>query len=163
MDYSKDVEFSHKVRKKLKDKDLLIEELRDGKNGKEILEVTEKIMEKWCHEAYLLIKEKKYIEASCAFLFLVALSMEEEKYWLGLGMSFQFMHDYETAIDVYEMAALCDINNPEPYFYLAKCFFAIHEKENALRAFDMVIEMAEENPQYAEIREQAEHARSLLT
>ena len=57
-------------------------------------------------------------------------------------MSTQLCHEYEAAIDAYELAAICDISSPIPYFYLAKCLFAIHDRESALKALDLAIETA---------------------
>lgn len=153
---------SDAVREKLCNKSHIINELKGGKKGQEIIEFSDETMQKLYKNACHLLEEKKYSEASCAFLFLGALSTQDEKNWIGLGMSLQFEHDYETAIDAYEMAALCDVDNPIPYLYLAKCFFAIHERDSALQAFDMAIEKAEGKEQYAVIKEQAEQAKKLL-
>jgi tetratricopeptide (TPR) repeat protein len=72
------------------------------------------------------------------------------------------MGDYEAAIDAYEMAAMHDITSPVPYFYLAKCLFAIHDRESALQAIDLALEYAEESSDYDELKEQAKAARALL-
>lgn len=150
------------VRKKLKNKSLVRAELEQGKSGLEILELPEETMEKLSQASYLLFEQKRAAEASCAFLFLASICSNEGKYWLGLGMSLQFSHEYEAAIDAYEMAALCDIQNPVPYFYLAKCLFAIHDRDGALQALDLAIETAGDEHIFAEIKKQSELARQLL-
>ena len=77
-------------------------------------------------------------------------------------MSTQLCQNYEAAIDAYELAALCDISSPIPYFYLAKCLFAIHDRESALQALDLAIETANELEQYAELKQQAKMAKEML-
>ncbi len=79
-----------------------------------------------------------------------------------MGMCLQLSKDYETAIDAYEMAAICRIDSPVPYFYLAKCLFALHDRDSALQALDLAIEYAENHTEFSELRSQAEAAKDLL-
>lgn len=153
---------SAKVKEKLKNKILLKKTLEEGKSAQEILEFSDKTMEKFCETAYLLFEHKQYQEAANAFLFLATLNFNHYEYWLGFGMATQFCQDYESAIDAYELAALCDLSNPVPYFYLAKCLFAIHDRESALEALNLAIEIADDNEEYAELKAQSELARDLL-
>jgi type III secretion system low calcium response chaperone LcrH/SycD len=157
-----DYTLSEKVKKKLKNKSKLLKDLASGKTAQEILEFTEATMAKFYRAAHYLFEHQKYTDAGNAFLFLVTLNPHNHDYWLGLGMSTQKTGDYEGAIDAYEMAAYYDINNPVPYFYLAKCFFAVHEHENSLHALDLAIEYAEESDQYEDLKRQAIKAKKLL-
>ncbi len=77
-------------------------------------------------------------------------------------MATQMCQDYEAAIDAYELAAIADIANPVPYFYLAKCLFAIHDRENALQALDLAIETANDLEKYADLKQQAEVAKQII-
>lgn len=153
---------SKKVKAKLKNKKFLEKEFSAGKSAQEILEFSEETMAKFYKAAYTLFEHKRYSDAANAFLFLATLNPHNHEYWLGLGMATQLDHDYEAAIDAYELAALCDISSPIPYFYLAKCLFAIHDRESALQALNLAIETADEIPQYSEIKKQAELAREML-
>lgn len=153
---------SEKVKAKLKNKKLLKKELEEGKTAQEVLEFSNETMAKFYHAAYLLFEHKRYHDAAHAFLFLATLNPHQHDYWLGLGMSTQLCHDYEAAIDAYELAALCDISSPVPYFYLAKCLFAIHDRESALQALDLAIETANDLQEYAELKQQAEAAKEIL-
>lgn len=153
---------SEHVKAKLKNKQLLKTELAEGKTAQEILEFSQETMAKFYHAAYLLFEHQRYQDAANAFFFLATLNPNQHDYWLGLGMSTQMCHDYEAAIDAYELAALCDISSPVPYFYLAKCLFAIHDRESALQALDLAIETANDLEEYAELKEQAEIAKNRL-
>lgn len=154
---------SEKVKEKLKNKDLLKKEFADGKSAQEIMEITDSSMAEFYTAAQHLFENKRYQEAANAFLFLVTLNSYNYEYWLGLGMSTQLCRNFEAAIDAYEMAVICELDNPVPYFYLSKCFYAINDKENALNAIDLAIEYSEENEEFEEIRTQALAAKKLLS
>lgn len=153
---------SKKAKKKLKDKELLKKELANGKTPQEILGFKEETMAKFYRAAYKLFEHRHYIDAANAFLFLVTLNTHKHDYWLGLGMSTQLCGDYESAIDAYEMAAITDVESPIPYLYLAKCLFAIHDRESALQALDLALEYAEGKNQFFDLIQQAKAAKALL-
>lgn len=153
---------SKEAKEKLKNKELLQKELAEGKTAQEIMGFSNATMAKFYRAAYLLFEHEKYKDAANAFLFLATLNPHNHEYWLGLGMATQLCHDYESAIDAYELAALHEISSPVPYFYLAKCLFAVHDRENALQALDLAIETADGIEEYAELKQQAETAKSLL-
>lgn len=155
-------ELSKEVKAKLKNKRLLKKELAEGKSAQEIMGFSDESMSKFYHAAYVLFEHKRYQEAADAFLFLATLNLHHHEYWLGLGMATQLCQNYEAAIDAYELAALSDISSPVPYFYLAKCLFAIHDRESALQALDLAIETADDIDEYAELKQQAQAAREIL-
>ena len=155
--------FSEATKKKLRDLPSFKKELEEGRSVQELLGFSDETMEQLCKAAYHLFEEKKYQESANAFLFLTTLNLHHCEYWLGLGMAMQFCQEYETAIDAYELAAISDVASPLPYFYLGKCLFAIHDRSAALQALDLAIEMAGEEEPFAEIKQQAELARSFLT
>lgn len=153
---------SKKAKERLKDKEWLKKELAKGKTPQELLGFPEETMAKFYRAAYKLFEHKRYTDAANAFLFLVTLNSHNHDYWLGLGMSTQMTGDYEAAIDAYEMAAATDISSPVPYFYLAKCLFAMHDRTSALQALDLALECAGDNDEYAELKNQALAAKTLL-
>lgn len=153
---------SKKAKEKLKDKALLKKEMAEGKSPQQILGFSDETMAKFYRAAYHLFENRRYREAADAFLFLVTLNSHNHDYWLGLGMSTQLYGDFEAAIDAYEMAAITDVESPVPYFYLAKCLFAIHDRESALQALDLALEYADERGEYTELKQQAQAARRLL-
>lgn len=153
---------SKKIKQKLKNKALLKKELAAGKTAQEIMGFTNETMAKFYKAAYHLFENRHHAEAANAFLFLVTLNPYNHDYWLGLGMSTQMCGDYEAAIDAYEMAAINDVCSPVPYFYLAKCLFAIHDRENALQALDLALEYAGDSSEYIDLKQQAKAARAIL-
>lgn len=153
---------SKRVREKLKNKKLLKKELAAGKNAQQILGFSNETMAKFYKAAYRLFENRRFSDAANAFLFLVTLNPYNHDYWLGLGMSTQMCGDYDSAVDAYEMAAINDIESPIPYFYLAKCLFAMHDRESALQALSLALEYANDLPEYAELKKQALAAQAIL-
>lgn len=153
---------SDQVKKKLKDKAWLKKQLAAGKNAQEILGFSEETMNKFYTAACTLYEYKRYVDAANAFLFLVTLNPYHYDYWLGLGAATQRCEDYEAAIDAYEMAAICQLESPIPYFHLAKCLFAMHDRESALLAIDLAIEYSDGRSDFDDIYHQAIAARELL-
>ncbi len=153
---------SKKAKEKLKNKKKLHEELASGMSAQEVMGFTDKAMAEFYKAACQLMDHRRYVDAANAFLFLATLNAYQHDYWLGLGMSTQLYGDFEGAIDAYEMAAICDVNNPIPYFYLAKCLFATHDRDNAREALKMTIEYCGTHPHYQELKDQALAALSLL-
>jgi type III secretion system low calcium response chaperone LcrH/SycD len=153
---------SKKVSERLKDRKWVKQELAKGRTAQEILEFSDETMAKFYRAAYQLFEHRHYAEAANAFLFLVTLNAFNHDYWLGLGMATQMTGDFEAAIDAYEMAAVCELDNPVPYFYLAKCLFAMHERDSALEALDLALEYASDNEEYSQLRKEAQAARVLL-
>lgn len=161
-DSLEEFKLSKKAREKLKNKSLLKKELAAGMTPQEILGFSNKTMASFYNAAYTLFEGKHYKDAANAFLFLVTLNTHNHDYWLGLGMSTQMCGDYESAIDAYEMAAMTDVESPVPYFYLAKCLFAIHDRDSALQAVELALEYADDKEEFQELREQALAAKELL-
>lgn len=155
-------EVPEKIKKKLKDKKWLKKQLASGKSAQEILGFADATMDKFYMAAFSLFEHKRYTEAANAFLFLVTLNPYHYDYWLGLGAATQRCGDYEAAIDSYEMAAICHLENPIPYFHLAKCLFAMHDRESALQAIDLAIEYSEGSTIYEDVYRQALAAKALL-
>lgn len=155
-------ELSDEARKRLKDKKYIKKALQDGLTAQEIVGFTDEAMANFYGAARKLFEGERYTDAADAFLFLVTLNPRNHEYWLGLGMATQMCKDFEGAIDAYEMAALLEINNPVPYFYLAKCLFALHERESVISALELAIECAEDDPDFQELKHQAIAALELI-
>ena len=153
---------SKKTKAKLKNRKLLKKQLAEGKSAQDIMGFTDETMAKFYGAAYRLFESRRYTDAANAFVFLVTLNPYNHDYWIGLGMSTQLFGDFEAAIDAYEMAAICDIQNPVPYFYLAKCLFAMHDRESALQALELAVDCAGDQLEYQQLKEQALTAKSLI-
>ncbi len=153
---------SDKVKAKFKNQKKVQTELSRGKIAQQIVEFSDETMAKFYQAAYQLFEQKRYAEACNAFLFLASLNPYHHEYWLGFAMAAQLNHEYESAIDAYELAALMNITSPLPYFYLSKCLFAMHNREGALQALELAIEMADDIDAFQDIKKQAISAKEIL-
>lgn len=151
-----------KIQKKLNDKEWLKKEFAKGRSAQEIMGFSDETMAKFYRAAHHLLENERYTDAADAFLFLVTLNPKNPEFWLGLGMSTQMCGNFEDAIDAYEMAAFYKLDDPVPYFYLAKCLFAVHDQDNALQALDLAVEYASDNVEFADLKKQAIQARNLI-
>lgn len=161
-DFLEEFKLSKQAKKKLKNKKLLKKEFAEGRTPQEIVGFSQETMAKFYGAAYHLFENRHYKDAADAFLFLVTLNAYNHDYWLGLGMASQMCGEFELAIDSYEMAAICNMDNPIPYFYLAKCLFAMHDRSSALQALELAIEYAGDGPDFADLKQQALAALTLL-
>lgn len=155
-------EIPKRVYSKLHEKSWIFNQLSSGKKVQQILGYTDLVMEDFYKAAYHLYEQGHYEDAEDAFFFLVVLNSFHSGYWLGYGSSMQHRKDYESAISAYEMAAICEIENPIPYLQLAKCLFAIHERESALQAIDLALEYSEGREEFVDVYHQALSAKALL-
>lgn len=151
-----------RVKKKLQHPEKIKKELHEGKTAQEVLELSDSIMEQLRSRAQNFFEMGRYIDSADAYLFLVTMNPHKADYWIGLGLSLQMSKEFDGATEAYEMAALCQENDPVPYFYLAKCLFALHEREATLQALELAIEYADGLPEYKELKEQALKAKQLL-
>ena len=150
------------VLQKMRDKTFLKEAFASKEKLKGLLGFSSETMALMYQSAHHFFTEHQYEEAAEAFLFLATLDPDNFDYWLGLGMSVQMRGDYEAGIDAYEMAAFIEVENPISYFYLSKCFFAMHDRENAKQALEMAIDYAGDSSQYADLKHQAHAALQLI-
>lgn len=153
---------SSRAQAKLSDRYTLIQELRNGTEAKDLMEFSSTTMYAFATAAYQLLKNGKYSDAMNAYLFLVTISPNHYDYWIGFGMAAQYCHEYETAIDGFELAAICNIEDPVSYFHLAHCLFAIHDRESALQAIDLAIGYADNRDEFVDLYRQAVAAKKTL-
>lgn len=151
-----------KLLSKLQDKTWIKKQLIKGKKVHQILGFSDAVMDIFYDKACGLYKNSLFSDSADAFFFLVTLNPYNQDYWLGYGSSTQRCEDYDRAIGAYEMAAICQLENPIPYFHMAKCLFAIHERESALQAIELSLEYAEGLDEFGDLYQQAKAAKSML-
>lgn len=147
---------------RLKKRDVVLRNLQAGMCPQEIMEIGEGQMRRLYEVAHQMLKDERVEDAVNAFVFLVTLNPFHGEYWMGLGAALQANHEYEGAIDAYELAAIYNLENPLPYFYMAKCLFAVHDRVSALQACEIAIEYAGDAEEFAALKEDAIKARKTL-
>ena len=82
----------------------------------------------------------RYDDAEKVFTFLVMFDHLEPKYWLAAGAVQQVKRNFEKAKGAYVQASLLDIHNPKPQYYVAECFLALGQKDDAVASLDTLLE-----------------------
>lgn len=150
------------VAEKLRDREWVDKQLELGRKGRELFAWGEESVVVGRQIAHSLMEQGKYVEAEDALLFLVTIDPDNQELWLAMGIAAQYQGTFERAIDAYEVAAMCGLENPMPYWYLAKCFFALHERDHALQAVELALEVAAGREEYRSLIEEAEEAKKWL-
>ena len=82
----------------------------------------------------------RYDDAEKVFSFLVLFDHLESKYWLAAGAVQQVKKNFEKAKAAYTQAAILDIHSPKPQYYVAECFLALGQKDDAVASLDTLLE-----------------------
>lgn len=157
-----DYHFSENASKLMTDPKSLLHQLSEGKNFSEILGFDQEILSHFYRVAYELFQKKQYADALDAFLFLTSIEPSNFDFWIGLGMTIQVQGRIQLAIDAYEIAALIDLENPIPYFFLSKCFFAIHDRASSFEAIELALEYSNGKLEYSQLNQHAEEVKQMM-
>ncbi len=151
-----------KIVKRLSNKAIVKRRLKAGQGGQALFGFSDELMQQYYQKAHHFLELKEAQKAIDCFVFLVTLTPIHSEYWMGLGAALQMAHDYEAAIDAYEMAAIYNLEHPLPYIYLAKCLFAIHDRAASLLSLELAIEYANDHEEFEQFRLEAENMKSHL-
>lgn len=91
--------------------------------------------------AFGLYEKGDYRGATQLFTQLVLTDPYSEHYWQGLASSKQMVRDYIAAVHAWGMVALLKEGDPLPHFHAAECFLSLEEKEEALKALDVALDL----------------------
>jgi type III secretion system low calcium response chaperone LcrH/SycD len=136
---------------KVKDPEVLKQQVEEGKMLHEILGFDDKTMLKFYLAAKSLFDRQEWKKAADAFLFLTSLNPYVHTYWFGLGMSEELREEYHGALLAYAMAILTEVFNPVPHYHSARCYLALGEKDNAVHSLEMAIECCKERDEYSRV------------
>ena len=103
---------------------------------------TKEDLERFYAFAFELYRNGKYLEAKQFFRFLTMLNGLERKFWMALGACHQMLKEFQPALDCYSIAAVQYPDDPAVHQYAADCFFALGEKERAMRTLHSSITAA---------------------
>ena len=82
----------------------------------------------------------RYDDAEKVFTFLVMFDHLEPKYWTAVGAVQQVKKNFEKAKAAYVQAAMLDIHGPKPQYYVAECYLALGQKDDALASLETLLE-----------------------
>jgi len=100
---------------------------------------------------YHYYKNGKYSEAAGCFSLLVIADSNSSKYWMSFGASQMMMGNYQEALTSFALASEIDVQNPQPHFNAAECFFALNRKEEGLQALKNAEKLAKAKDENQEL------------
>lgn len=143
-------------------RELLTEQLMNGKMMHTILDLTDQEMGRLYGAAVSLMKDQQFERASDGFMFLTTLNPLIHEYWLGLGMAEQALKHYKDALSAYMMALLTDPDDPVTHYYSAKCFYEKNDINNAEAALKLAIKNCQKKKGCQDIQALAESSLLFL-
>lgn len=144
--------------KRMQQPDFLMNAIDAGQTLQEIIGYSDETMEGFYQIANKLYAEAKHEEAKDAFLFLTTMNPNIYAFWIGLGMSFQMIEEYEEAILAYEYACKLENSLAFPWFHAANCFMLIGNKDLAKSYYLTAKELAQDKAESKEVFTRAENA-----
>lgn len=131
MEPEEDLKIPDEVLKRIQQPELFKDDIDQGKSLQEILGYSDEVMDKLYQVAHNLFEENRYHQALDAFLFLSTMNPFVYAYWLGLGMVYQVLEEYEQALLCYECAHKIEMEEPLPLFHMASCNFLLNDMQKA--------------------------------
>lgn len=113
--------------KKFKDKNILNNEPLQTSLG-----LKEETMQLIYSQAYEEHRKGADRKARALFRFLSFLNPKQVDYWMGLGTCFFIEGRIVEALGIFEIARAVDEENPEPYFFIARCHHILGDVDKAL-------------------------------
>jgi type III secretion system low calcium response chaperone LcrH/SycD len=95
--------------------------------------------------AFGLYEKGDYRGASQLFTRLVLTDPCSAHYWQGLASSKQMAREYMAAVHAWSMIALLQESDPLPHFHAAECFLSLEEKDEALKALDVALDLCQDD------------------
>ena len=115
---------------------------------KDILGMSDAMVEGIYGQAYRLYNNGKYREAVHLFRMLIMLNSIEPKYLMGLAACFHMLKEYQAAVDTYALCGFLDTGNPLPYFHASDCYLQMKDVPSAVVSLNLAIKRAQGKPEY---------------
>lgn len=122
---------------------------------KDIMGVSDAMVEGIYGQAYRLYNTGKYKDAAQLFRTMVMLNPTEPRYAMGLAACSHMLKDYAYAIEQYTYASMIDPDNPVPAYHSSDCCIQQGDKISAIIALEMAIKRAGNKPEYAVLKDRA--------
>ena len=111
-----------------------------GKPLKEVLQLSDDVVEMVYTHAYFLYQSAKYQQASHVFWILNALSPDDVRFYIGIAACHHQQKKYLEAATVYILASVIDLDDPMPHYYLSDCQIEMGLFELAKESLQQVID-----------------------
>ena len=129
--------------------------VKEGVMPKDMMGLSDAMVEGIYGQAYRLYNTGKYKDASQLFRLLIMLNSTEGKYAIGLGACFHMLKEYKNAISTYSICGVIDPENPIPHYHASDCYIHMNDPVSAMIALEMAIKRAEGKAEYQTLKDRA--------
>jgi len=127
--------------------------IREAASPKEMLGISDAMVEGIYGQAYRLYNTGKYKDAAQLFRLLIMANAAESKYSLGLGACLHMLKEYQAAAEIYAICAVMDPDNPIPFYHASDCFTHLNDPGSALVSLQMALDRIREKPAYQTLKD----------
>lgn len=127
-----------------------------GMMPKELLGLTDSMVEGIYGQAYRLYNTGKYREAGQLFRLLVMLSSTEAKYAMGLAACLHMTKDFKAAIEAYMLCSVIDPGSPVPHYHASDCYLQMKDRLSAIISLDLAARACGEKPEFKTLKDRAQ-------
>jgi type III secretion system low calcium response chaperone LcrH/SycD len=128
---------------------------KEGKEVKDILGLTDVMIEGMYGQAYRLYNTGKYRDASQIFRLLLMINATEVKYAMGFAACFHMLKEYKGAAAAYTLVSSMDPESPVPFYHASDCYIKQGDLLSATVALEMAIKRAGNKPEFRAIKDRA--------
>jgi type III secretion system low calcium response chaperone LcrH/SycD len=128
---------------------------RKGHSAKEVLGLTDAMLEGIYGQAYRLYNTGKFQEANQLFRLLIMIQPTEPKFTMGLAACFHMEKQYKVAVDMYTIVTVIDPHNPIPYYHASDCYMQMGDPASAIIMLEMAVKRAGERPEFKTLKDRA--------
>lgn len=133
----------------------LTKKIEKSKSAKEVMGLTDAMVEGIYGQAYRLYNTGKFDEAIKIFRMLVMMNSAEPKYSMGLAACFHMKKNYKAAVEGYAIVQVIDPNNPVPFYHMSDCFIQLGDLSSAYYSLEMAVKRAGDKPEFKALKEKA--------
>ena len=129
--------------------------VRQGMMPKDMMGLSDAMVEGIYGQAYRLYNTGKYKDASQLFRLLIMLNSTESKYAMGLAACFHMLKEYKNAVSTYAICGVIDPENPIPHYHASDCYVHMKDTVSALISLEMAVKRAGDKEEYQMLKDRA--------
>jgi type III secretion system low calcium response chaperone LcrH/SycD len=136
--------------------------VQQGMMPKDMMGLSDAMVEGIYGQAYRLYNTGKYRDASQLFRLLIMLNSTEPKFAMGLAACFHMLKEYKNAVSTYAICGVIDPENPIPHYHASDCYIHLEDPTSALIALEMAIQRAGGRAEYQTLKDRAKMTMASL-
>lgn len=129
--------------------------VKKGTMPKDILGMSDAMVEGLYAQAYRLYNTGKYKDASQIFRILIMMNAVEPKYSMGLGACHHMLKEYRSAIDTYMICGILNPENPIPHYHASDCYIQMNDPISAIVELEMAVGRSGEKLEFKILKDRA--------